>query len=122
MSVVIYYQSDVGEEAHYPPEGSVAADERGVIINGKFNVKATYKVWLKVFERRLTVSFQQTKPLDSAVRIGTVYHLVFFVIVIRSSNMFYQLLSDLLIYVYRLFALFFSGLYVLSILSYEEHC
>ena len=70
MSVVVYYQSDGGEEAHYPSEGSVPAKRRGVIINGKFYVKATYKVWLKVFEGGLTVSFQQAKPRNAAVGIG----------------------------------------------------
>ncbi|KAK2174672.1 hypothetical protein NP493_781g00014 [Ridgeia piscesae] len=62
---------DGGEEAHYPPEGSVAAEEREVVINGNFDVKATYKVWLKVYEGGLTVSFQQTKPLDAAVEIDS---------------------------------------------------
>ena len=86
VSVVIYYQPDVGEEAHYPPEGSVAAEERGVIINGKFNVKVVNKVWLKVFEGGLTVSFQQTKPLDAAAGIGTVYHLVLYVEIVIISH------------------------------------
>ena len=67
VSVVVYYQPDGGEEAHYPPEGSVAAEERGVIIKGKFDVKAKYRVWLKVYEGRLSVSSLQTKTLDSAV-------------------------------------------------------
>ena len=72
VSVVIYYQPDGGEEAHYPPEGSVAAEEREVIINGKFDAKAKYKVWLKVYEGGLTVSSQQTKPTEAAVETGTV--------------------------------------------------
>ena len=74
VSVVIYYQPDGGEEAHYPPEGSVAAEEREVIINGKFDVKAKYKVWLKVYEGGLAVSSLQTKPLEAAVETGTFYH------------------------------------------------
>ncbi|KAK2178126.1 hypothetical protein NP493_561g01055, partial [Ridgeia piscesae] len=70
VSVVIYYQRDGGEEARYPPEGSVAAEKREVVIKGMFDVKATYKVWLKIYEGGLTVSFQQTKPLDTGVEIG----------------------------------------------------
>ena len=76
VSVVIYYQPDGGEEAHYPPEGSVTAEEQGVIITGKFDVKAKYKVWLKVYEGGLAVSSLQTKPLEAAVEIGTVDNLV----------------------------------------------
>ena len=86
MSVVIYYQPDDGEEAHYPPEGSVAAEEQGVIIKGKFDVKAKYKVWLKVYEGGLAVSSLQTKPLDAAVAIGMVCHLVLYVEVILSLH------------------------------------
>ena len=70
VSVVVYYQPDGGEEAHYPPEGSVAAEEREVIINGKFDVTVKYKVWLKVFEGGLAVSFQKTEPLEAAVETG----------------------------------------------------
>ena len=81
VSVVVYYQSDGGEEAHYPPEGSVAAEEREVIINGKFDVKATYKVWLKVFEGGLTVSSLQTKPLGATVETGTVDNLVLHMVI-----------------------------------------
>ena len=84
VSVVIYYQPDGGEEAHYPPEGSVAAEDREVIIKGKFDVKANYKVWLKVYEGGLTVSSLQTKRLDTAVGIGTAYHFVFYVEVVIS--------------------------------------
>ena len=72
VSVVVYYQPDGGEEAHYPPEGSVAAEEREVIIKGKFDVKATYKVWLKVYEGGLAVSSLQTKAVGAAVETGTV--------------------------------------------------
>ena len=71
VSVVIYYQPVGGAEAHSPPEGSVAAEEREVIINGKFDVNAKYKVWLKVYEGGLAVSSLQTKPFDAAVE-GTV--------------------------------------------------
>ena len=81
MSVVIYYQPDGGEEAHYPPEGSVAAEEREVIIKGKFDEKVTYKVWLKVYERGLAVSSLQTKPLDTAVEIGTVENIVLHMVI-----------------------------------------
>ena len=84
VSVVIYYQPDGGEEAHYPPEGSVAAEDREVVIKGKFDAKAKYKVWLKVYEGGLAFSFQQTKRLDAAVGIGTVYHLVIYVEVVIS--------------------------------------
>ena len=79
VSVVIYYQPDGGEEVHYPPEGRVAAEEREVIINGRFDVKAKYKVWLKVYEGGLAVSSKQSKPLDAAVEIGTVYHLAAYI-------------------------------------------
>ena len=79
VSIVIYYQPDGGEEVHYPPEGRVPAEEREVIINGRFDVKAKYKVWLKVYEGGLAVSSLQTKPLDAAVEIGTVYHLVAYI-------------------------------------------
>ena len=74
VSVIIYYQPDGGKEAHYPPEGSVAAEKREVVIKGKFEVKAKYKVWLTVYEGGLTVSSLQTKPLDAAVETGTVSH------------------------------------------------
>ena len=67
VSVVIYYQPDGGEEAHYPPEGSVAAEKREVVIDGKFDAKAKYKVWLKVYEGGLAVSSLHTKPFDAAV-------------------------------------------------------
>ncbi|KAI0229365.1 hypothetical protein LSAT2_020221 [Lamellibrachia satsuma] len=67
VSVVIYYQPDGGEEAYYPLQGSVAAKERQVTINGQFNDKVKYKVWLKVYEGLLDVSFQQTKPFEAAV-------------------------------------------------------
>ena len=80
VSVVIYYQPDGGEDTRYPPEGRVAAEEREVIINGRFDVKAKYKVWLKVYEGGLAVSSKQTKPLDAAVEIGTVYHLVAYIV------------------------------------------
>ncbi|KAI0235072.1 hypothetical protein LSAT2_014517 [Lamellibrachia satsuma] len=66
-TVVIYYQPDNGEEARYPLEGSVAAEERQVTINGQFDDKAKYKVWLKVYEGLLDVSSQQTKPFEAAV-------------------------------------------------------
>ena len=80
VSIVIYYQPDGGEEVHYPPEGHVAAEEREVIIKGRFDVKANYEVWLKVYEGGLAVSSKQTKPLDAAVvEIGTVYHLVAYI-------------------------------------------
>ena len=81
VSVVVYYQPDGGEEAHYPPEGSVAAEEREVIINGKFDVKAKYKVWLKVYEGGLAVSSLHTKPLDAAVEIGTVDNVVLHMVI-----------------------------------------
>ncbi|KAI0222648.1 hypothetical protein LSAT2_026088 [Lamellibrachia satsuma] len=68
VSVVIYYQPDGGEEAHYPLDGSVAAEERQVTINGQFDDKVKYKVWLKVYEGLLDVSFQQTKPFGAAVK------------------------------------------------------
>ena len=70
VSVVIYYQPDGGEEAHYPPEGSVAAEEREVVINGKFDVKPKYEVWLKVYEGGLAVSSLQTKPHGANVEKG----------------------------------------------------
>ncbi|KAI0235074.1 hypothetical protein LSAT2_014519 [Lamellibrachia satsuma] len=69
VSVVIYYQPDGGEAAHYPLEGSVAAEERQVTINGQFDNKVKYKVWLKVFEGHLVVSSQQTKAFEAAVKI-----------------------------------------------------
>ncbi|KAI0241915.1 hypothetical protein LSAT2_015480, partial [Lamellibrachia satsuma] len=67
VSVVIYYQPDGGEEAHYPLQGSVAAEDRQVTINGQFDVEAKYKVWLKVYEGLLVVSSQQTEPFEAAV-------------------------------------------------------
>ena len=72
VSVVIYYQPDSGEEAHYPPEGSLTAEERVVIIKGTFDAKVKYKVWLKVYEGGLAVSSQHIKPLEAAVGTGTV--------------------------------------------------
>ena len=70
VSVVIYYQPDGGEEAHYPLEGSVAAVERQVAINEQFDDKVKYKVWLKVYEGLLDVSSRQTKPFEAAVEKG----------------------------------------------------
>ena len=65
VSVVIYYQPDGGEEAHYPLEGSVAAEERQVTINGQFDDKVKYKVWLKVFEGQLVVLSQQRNSFET---------------------------------------------------------
>ena len=95
VSVVIYYQPDGGEEAQYPPEGSVAAEEQEVIIKGKFDVKAKYKVWLKVYEGGLAVSFQQTEPLEAAVE-GRVEH---FVVVILKVVIFVCMYIDIM-YIY----------------------
>ena len=81
VSVVIYYQPDGGEEAHYPLDGSVAAEERQVTINGQFDDKVKYKVWLKVYEGLLDVSFQQTKPFGAAVKKGAVAIFSFLVVV-----------------------------------------
>ena len=72
VSVVIYYQPDGGEEAHYPLEGSVAAVERHMTINGQFDDKVKYKVWLKVYEGLLDVLSQQTEPFEAAVGKGAV--------------------------------------------------
>ena len=74
VSVVVYYQPDGGEEAHYPPEGQVAAKDRQVVIKGKFDINAKYKVWLKIYEGSLAVSFQKTIPLEAVIETGTVYH------------------------------------------------
>ena len=71
VSVVIYYQPDGGEEAHYPLEGSVAAEERQVTINGQFDDKVKYKVWLKVFEGHLVVSPEHPKAFEATVEIIT---------------------------------------------------
>ena len=79
-SVVIYYQPDGGEEAHYPLEGSVAAEERQVTINGQFDDKAKYTVWLKVYEGLLDVSSRQTKPFEAAVEKGAVVILSYLVV------------------------------------------
>ena len=81
VSVVIYYQLDGGEEAHSPPEGSVAAEEREVTISGKFDEKATYKVWLKVYEGGLAVSSLQTKAIGATVETGTVDNLVLHMVI-----------------------------------------
>ena len=71
VSVVIYYQPDDEEGAHYPLEGSVAAEERQVTINGQFDDKVKYKVWLKVFEGQLVVSSQQTNSFETtALGVG----------------------------------------------------
>ena len=77
VSVVIYYQPDGGVEAHYPLEGSVAAEERQVTINGQFDDKVKYKVWFNVFEGQLVVSSQQTNSFETTAlsvekRKGTV--------------------------------------------------
>ena len=74
VSVVVYYQPDGGEEAHYPPDGQVAAKDRQVVIKGKFDINAKYKVWLKIYEGSLAVSFQKTIPLEAVIETGTVYH------------------------------------------------
>ena len=81
VSVVICYQPDGGEEAHYPLQGSVAAEEPQVTINGQFDDKVKYKVWLKVYEGLLDVSFQQTKPFEAAVEKGAVVIFSFLVVV-----------------------------------------
>ena len=56
VSVVIFYQSDGGEESRYPPEGSLAADEQQATIHGQFDLDVKYDVWLKVYKGQLVVS------------------------------------------------------------------
>ena len=63
--VVIYYQPDGGEAAHYPLEGSVIAEERHVTVNRQFDDKVKYKVWLNIYEGLLGVSSKQTKTFET---------------------------------------------------------
>ena len=75
VSVIIYYQPDDGEVAHFPLKGNVAAEERQVIISGQFDVDANYKVWLKVYEGQHVVSSEKTKPFV-AKRKGGVFRFI----------------------------------------------
>ena len=66
VAVVIFYQSNGGEESRYPPEGSLAADEQQATIHGQFDLDIKYDVWLKVYEGQLVVS--KTASVEAQVK------------------------------------------------------
>ena len=70
VSVVVFYQSDGGEESRYPPEGTLAAEEQQATINGVFYIDVKYSVWLKVYEGQLVVSSQKTTSVEAQVDKG----------------------------------------------------
>ncbi|KAI0236794.1 hypothetical protein LSAT2_012662 [Lamellibrachia satsuma] len=67
VSVVIHYQKHGGAENHYPPEGTLAAEEKQVTIGGHFDSEAKYKIWLTVYEGLLAISFLQTQPVEATI-------------------------------------------------------
>ncbi|KAI0236795.1 hypothetical protein LSAT2_012663 [Lamellibrachia satsuma] len=67
VSVVIHYQKHGGADNRYPPEGTLAAEEKQVTIEGHFDSEAKYKVWLTVYEGLLAVSFLQTQPVEAII-------------------------------------------------------
>ena len=70
VSVAIHYQKHAGAENHYPPEGTLAANEKQVTIKGHFDSGAMYKVWLTVYEGLLADSSLQTQPVEATIEKG----------------------------------------------------